>query len=90
MKKYIIASIIALVAIVTSVNVYQTNNELKLSEIALSNVEALANGESSGTAYNAVKGDQYVNGSLKRIRNKTGGCVFENIINVQKDIDCYM
>lgn len=45
MKKYIIASIIALVAIVTSVNVYQTNNEFNLTDLALSNVEALADSE---------------------------------------------
>lgn len=45
MKKYIIMSIIALVAIVAGVNVHQTNGELKLTDLALSNVEALATPE---------------------------------------------
>lgn len=50
MKKYIIACIIALVAMVTGVNVFHSNSELALSNIALANVEALANNESGGSS----------------------------------------
>ena len=47
-KKLFSIVIVAAVAAATGWNYNQSSNEITLSDVALSNVEALANGESSG------------------------------------------
>ena len=54
MKKKIIGSVlIAAIAVAAGWNFNQSKNEMRLSELALTNVEALANGESGN--YDCIK-----------------------------------
>lgn len=47
-KKNSVIAIMAAIAFATGWNIYQSNNETKLTDLALNNVEALASGESGG------------------------------------------
>jgi len=47
-KKIVSVAIVAAVAVAAAWGFNQSNNEMALSDVALSNVEALAEGESSG------------------------------------------
>ncbi len=50
-KKIIGIAVMAIVALATGWNISQSENEIKLSDLALDNVEALASGETGGSYY---------------------------------------
>ena len=53
-KKIVSVAIVAAVAVAAAWGFNQSKNEVALSDVALSNVEALAGGESSGDFTNAT------------------------------------
>ena len=61
-RKLLSMVVVAIVAIVAGYNVYISQNETKLSDLALANVEALADNESGGgdktCTYNKVSKDE--------------------------------
>ncbi|WP_085537481.1 NVEALA domain-containing protein [Massilibacteroides vaginae] len=68
MKKKLLSIVaVAAVAVAAAWGFNQSNNEVALTDVTLSNVEALAGGESGGTCYynygaadcNDVEGDLY-------------------------------
>ena len=92
MKKKIM-SIISLVAIVMAIgyNIYSSQKSyVVLSDLVLANVEALAQDENPPKLYSAVKGTLSSNGSLKRINDDNGKCIFKLLINVSTAADCKM
>lgn len=50
MKAKFIMALIAMITVIAVWNLRASKNEVKLSDLALENMEALAQGESSGTA----------------------------------------
>lgn len=62
MKSNIVkVAFVAAFALMAGYGIYSTQNEAKLSDLALDNVEALASGESgeTGTLYGNSAGDRY-------------------------------
>ena len=81
MKKKIM-SIISLVAIVMAIgyNIYSSQKRyVVLSDLVL-----------APKLYSAVKGTLSSNGSLKRINDDNGKCIFKLLINVSTAADCKM
>ena len=84
MKKKIM-SIISLVAIVMAIgyNIYSSQKRYVV-------LSALAQDENPPKLYSAVKGTLSSNGSLKRINDDNGKCIFKLLINVSTAADCKM
>ena len=92
MKKII--NMLAIVAIVlfAGYNVYQSQKVDVLSDIAMENVEALAQMENNPILkeYDAVTGDKVGTGTLHRYRDEYGMCRMTFMENVKPTIDCRM
>ena len=71
-KNMIKAAFVAAVGLIAGVNVYNSRKSVELSDIALANVEALADDESSVTC-NSDKGDVCVVGSTN-VSDYDEGC----------------
>jgi hypothetical protein len=54
-KKIMCIAFVAAIAIAATWSFNQSNNEMVLSDVALSNIEALANGEELGNGYYGYK-----------------------------------
>lgn len=87
--KLIIGFIAIAVAALAGWNINKNQNEVILSELALANVEALANGESGEKTAPACKGEAYIYGPMKRVKDSHSKCVMQNITKVEEDGICW-
>ena len=55
----------------------------------LENIEALANGESGEKTAPACKGEAYIYGPMKRVKDSHSKCVMQNITKVEEDGICW-
>lgn len=61
----------------------------KISDLMLENIEALANGESGEKTAPACKGEAYIYGPMKRVKDSHSKCVMQNITKVEEDGICW-
>lgn len=87
--KLIIGFIAVAVAALAGWNIIKSQDEVILSELALANVEALANGESGEKTAPACKGEAYIYGPMKRVKDSHSKCVMQNITKVEEDGICW-
>lgn len=88
-----VSFIIVIVAITMAIgyNTYSSQNKtVILSNLVLTNIEALAQDENPPKLYTAVKGENSSNGSLKRTNDENGKCVYKLLRNVSTAPDCRM
>ena len=92
MKKLINVLAVALFVVFASYNVYQSQKVEMMSDIAMENVEALAQMENDPILkeYNAVTGEKVGTGTLHRYRDDYGMCRMTFMKDVKPTIDCRM
>lgn len=73
-KKFIAAMIAVVVAVFAGYNIYQSQNTVALSDLALANVEALADGESSSDCHATICNKSCKVGSITYTYKSTSQC----------------
>ncbi len=87
--KLIIGFVAIAVVAIAGWNINKSQDKAVLSELALANVEALANGESGEKTAPACKGEAYIYGPMKRVKDSHSKCVMQNITKVEEDGICW-
>lgn len=90
MKKNKVLSVVFCIVVLAAYHGYKANSNLHLTDLMLSNVEALANDENPPKLYSAVKGTATSNGSLKRTKDEYGKCIYKLLRDVTATGDCTM
>ena len=91
MKKNIVKiALVAVVGLIAGINVFNAQKTDVLSDVAMANVEALAQMEYNPQEYDAVKGEPSPRGTLRRYRDESGRCKLTLLINVESTYDCIM
>ena len=73
-KKFFATLIVAVVVTFASYNIYQSQNVVALSDLALANVEALADGESSSDCYATICNKNCKIGNITYTYKSTSPC----------------
>ena len=91
MKKNMVkVALVAVVGLIAGINMLNAQKADVLSDVAMANVEALAQMEYNPLEVDAVKGERSPRGSLRRYRDESGRCRFTLLINVESTYDCVM
>lgn len=81
--------VLGIVGVTITLGISKSINKVQLSDLTLANIEALALGEESGKTADACKGEAYIYGAMKRVKDSKQTCIMKNIRNVEKDGICW-
>lgn len=87
--KMLLIAIAGIVMVILGLSGVTSSQGEQISDLMLENIEALANGESGEKTAPACKGEAYIYGPMKRVKDSHSKCVMQNITKVEEDGICW-